>query len=116
LPEQQKNPSIQQITGILDGRRESEVSVLMRVRLTVRTAGTARLGASAQRLVNDGLDGARAPAALGTATEASIELLGIPGKVFCATDRSADVVVGEDVTGTNNHKMGGPSVLLTHRY
>jgi hypothetical protein len=83
----------------------------------VRTAGTARLGASAQSLVNDGLDGARAPAAFGTATEASIELLGIPGEVFCPTDRSADVVVGEDVTGTNNHENGrsisaaGPEIL-----
>ena len=76
--------------------------------LTVRATGTAGLGAGAQSLVNDGLDGARAAAALGAATEASIELLGIAGKVFGATDRAADVVVGEDVTGTNNHEDGRP--------
>lgn len=54
----------------------------MRVRLAMRAAGTAGLGAGAEGLVNDGLDGARAPPALGAATEASIELLGASGEAF----------------------------------
>ena len=56
--------------------------VLMRSRLAVRAAGAAGLGASAQGLVNDGLDGARAPAAFGAAAEAAVDLLGIAGKVL----------------------------------
>ena len=51
-------------------------------RLAVRAAGAASLGASAQSLVNDGLDGARASAAFGAATEAAIDLLGTTGKVL----------------------------------
>lgn len=54
----------------------------MRSGLAVRAAGAASLGASAQSLVNDGLDGARASAAFGAATEAAIDLLGTTGKVL----------------------------------
>ena len=79
----------------------------MRTGLAVRASGTASLGASAQGLINNALDRARTPAALGAATETSIELLGIPRKVFRAADRVAYVVVGQDVTGTNNHGEGG---------
>ena len=49
----------------------------------VRASGTAGLGAGAERLVDDGFDGARATAAFGAAAEAAIDLLGISGKVFC---------------------------------
>jgi hypothetical protein len=76
--------------------------------LTVRTTGTARLGAGAERLVNDGLDGARASSALGAATETAVDLLGTAGKVFGRRDGTADVVVAQDVTGTNNHEIGRP--------
>ena len=58
------------------------MDVLMRSGLAVRAAGAASLGASAQSLVNDGLDGARASAAFGAATEATIDLLGTTGKVL----------------------------------
>ena len=75
--------------------------------MAVRAAGAAGLGAGAQGVVNDGLDGARAPAAFGTAAEAAVDLLGIAGKVFRAIDRAADVMVGQDVTGTNNHGNEG---------
>jgi hypothetical protein len=75
----------------------------------MRAAGAASLGAGTQRLVNDGLDGARAAAAFGAAAEATINLLGIPGEVFRAIDRTADIVVGQDVAGTNNHKTAGSS-------
>jgi len=43
----------------------------------MRASGTARLGAIAQGLINDGLDGARASATFNAAAEAPVELLGI---------------------------------------
>jgi hypothetical protein len=82
--------------------------------LTVRATGTAGLGASAQSLLDNGLDGARATAALSTAAEATVDLLGIPGKVFRAIDRTADIVVGQDVAGTDNHETNGSSETRCH--
>jgi hypothetical protein len=87
-------------------RRRVVVAVGARTRLTVRAAGTAGLGAGAERLVDDGLDGARTAAAFGAAAEATIELLGVPGQIFRALDGTADIVVGQDVTGTNDHERG----------
>ena len=74
----------------------------------VRATGTALLGAGAEGFVDDGLDGARAAAAFGAAAEAAVDLLGVPGKLFRAIDRVADIVVGQDVTGTNDHGSGRP--------
>jgi hypothetical protein len=73
----------------------------------VRAARAAGLGTRTQSVVNDGLDGARAPTAFGTAAEAAVDLLGIPGKVVRTIDRAADIVVGQDVTGTDNHENEG---------
>jgi hypothetical protein len=73
----------------------------------VRASGTADLGAGAQGLVYDGLDGPRAAAAFGAAAEAAIDLLGIARKVFRRADGTADIVVAEDVAGTNNHENDG---------
>jgi hypothetical protein len=72
----------------------------------VRTSGLADLGAGAQGIVNDGLDGAGATAAFGTAAETAVDLLGIARKVFGGADGVADIVVAEDVAGTNNHENG----------
>jgi hypothetical protein len=77
--------------------------------LAVGASGTAGLGAGAERVVDDGLDGARATAALGTATETAIDLLGIARQVFRSTDGITHVVVGDDVAGTDNH--GNAKVL-----
>jgi len=71
----------------------------------VRAPRTAGFGASTQSLVDDRLDGARASAAFGAATEAAINLLGAAREIR-RTDGTADIVVGEDVTGTNNHGSG----------
>ena len=73
--------------------------------MTVRTAGAAGLGAGAERLVDDGLDGPRATSALGAATEAAIELLGVAGKVLVlrTLDDTTDIVVAKHVAGTNDH-------------
>jgi hypothetical protein len=93
------------------GERELGMHVRFRVSLTVRASRTAGLGAGAERLVNDGLDGARAAASFGAAAEAAVDLLGISWKRIRGADSTADIVVAEDVTGTDNHKNGSPSVL-----
>jgi len=67
----------------------------------------AGLGASTESLLNDGFDGAGAPATFGAATEAAIDLLGIARKVFRDVDGTTYIVVAEEVAGTNNHKDGG---------
>ena len=91
------------------GCYQGQIGVAVRVGVsgTVRAAGTTGLGAGAQRLVDNALDGACTAAAFGAAAEATIELLGVPGEVFRAIDRTADIVVGQDVAGTNNHKTAG---------
>jgi hypothetical protein len=73
----------------------------------VRAAGAAGLGAGTESLINDVLDGAGASATFGAAAEATINLLGITRKIFSGPDGVADIVVAEDVAGTNNHKGGG---------
>ena len=80
-----------------------------RIVLAVRATGAAGLGAGAQSLVNDGLDGARASATFGAAAEATVDLLGITGKVGRSIDRAADILVADDVAGTNDHENGSPS-------
>ena len=84
------------------------MDIRFRIGLAVRAAGAAGLGAGAQRLVDDGLDGARAPAAFGAAAEAAIDLLGIARQIVRRVDDAADIVVADDVTGTNNHEDGEP--------
>jgi hypothetical protein len=74
----------------------------------MRAAGTAGLGASPQSLVDNGLEGARAAAAFGATTETAVNLLGATRKVIRSGDGVADIVVAENVAGTNNHKDGGP--------
>src|ERR1700709_2157316 len=69
--------------------------------VAVRAARTARLGAGAKRFVDDGLDGTCATAAFGTAAEASIDLLGTACDARSCTDGIADIMVAEDVAGTD---------------
>ena len=75
----------------------------MAVALAVRAAATAGLGAGPQRLVDDGLDRARAAAALGAASETAVELLGIAGKVLRTLDGTADIMVAKHVARTDDH-------------
>jgi hypothetical protein len=70
----------------------------------VRATGAAFLGAGAERLVDDGLDGARTPAAFGAAAEATVNLFGIPRHVQGCTYGTTDIVVAQDVAGTDNHE------------
>jgi len=62
--------------------RELGIDIRLRAPLAVRTSRAAVLGASPKRLVNNALDGARAPATFGAAAEAAIELSGIAGQIF----------------------------------
>jgi hypothetical protein len=75
----------------------------------VRTAGAASLGAGPKSFFDDRLDGAGAAAAFGATAEAAINLLGASGEVFCWLDGTADIMVAEDVAGTDNHETGEPS-------
>jgi hypothetical protein len=89
----------------------------VRMRLAMRASRTARLGASTECFVNDGLDGARTPATLGAAAETTINLFGIARKIFSDAYGVADIVIANDVAGTNNHeKRGAHQWLQNHRY
>ena len=70
----------------------------------VGAAGAAGLGAGTERLVDDRLDGARAAAAFGTAAKAAINLLGVPRQVRRCTDGITNIVVAQDLAGTDNHR------------
>ena len=68
----------------------------------MRTAGAARFRASAERLVHDLLDCPCTSSALGTAAQAAINLPRRPRRLSPG-DSLADVMVGKDVAGTNDH-------------
>ena len=93
------------------------MDVRFRRRVAVRASGTAGLGAGTEGLVDDGLDGAGATAAFGAAAEAAIDLLGIAPSAIRSADGVADIMVGQDVTGANDHQNSGPKrVARAHRY
>src|ERR1700685_284153 len=89
-----------QFTGV-SGGREGEIGVGFKV--TVRAACLTGRSASAERLVDDAHEGARAAAAFGAAAEATIELLGAARKDVGRVHGVADVVIGQHVAGTDNH-------------
>ena len=72
----------------------------------MRAARAALLGAGAKCFIDDGLDGARASAALGAAAKATINLLRISRQVPSCTHGIADIVVTQDVAGTDDHETG----------
>ena len=78
--------------------------VIRGVAVAVRAARAADLGAGAQRFVDDGLDRARATAAFGAAAEAAVDLLRISRQVPSCPHGIADILVAEDVAGTDNHE------------
>ena len=82
--------------------------VICGVGVAVRTARAAGLGAGAKRFIDDSLDGTCAPAAFGAAAEATIDLLRITLQFACSDHGIADIVIAEDITGTNNHRVGRP--------
>ena len=66
--------------------------------LTTRGAG--------ERLVHDAPDGAGAPAALGAAAQAPIDVAGRSRRGFIARQSGAHVLVGQHVAGTDDHSRG----------
>ena len=84
---------------------DSRFSVLVEAGggLLVRASGAAGLGARAESLVHDGLDGAGAAAALGAAAQTSIHLPGRARGHRRSTHGISDVVIGEYVAGTHDH-------------
>ena len=72
----------------------------------VRAARAALLGAGAKRFIDDGLDGARASAALGAAAKATINLFRISRQIRSRTHGIADIMVTQDVAGTDDHETG----------
>jgi hypothetical protein len=70
----------------------------------VRAAGAAFLGAGAEGFVDDGLDGARAPAAFGAAAEATVNLFRIARQVRGCAYSIADILVAQNVAGTDDHE------------
>jgi hypothetical protein len=73
-------------------------------RMAVRAPGLARARAGSERLVDDGLDGARAAPAFCTAAEAAIDLLGATRKIVRSAYGIANIMVTKDVAGTDDHK------------
>jgi hypothetical protein len=68
----------------VSGSSERELGIEIRrgVPSAVGASRTTGLGASTERLLNEGFDGSRASAAFSAAAEAAIELLGIAGQIF----------------------------------
>ena len=103
-----RNRTIPRIWKVSGGGQRELVGLLFGHGVAVRAARAASLGAGAQRFVDDGLDGARAAAAFGAAAKATINLLGIACHARSCTDGIADIMVAQDVTGTNDHGYGRP--------
>src|SRR6266536_3172468 len=59
-------------------------------------------------IFDDGLQGARAASTLGAAAEAAIHLLRAARKVQSSVHGIANIMVAEDVAGTDDHEVGGP--------
>jgi hypothetical protein len=91
------------MSRFFSGCRECE-RIVIRDGLVMPAAGKAAIDAGAERLLDDRGDGPRTTATFGAATETAINLLGIPGKLVRIGDGMPDVVVAQDVTGTNNHE------------
>jgi len=85
------------------GEQELDLGGLVRLGKAVRTTRAAGPGAGAERLIDDRLHGTRASPTFDAAAQAVIDLLGIPRQVRSRAHGIADIMVGQDVAGTNNH-------------
>jgi hypothetical protein len=105
LPPKRRNHKNQWILRISDrsGERKLAVGMFIFREPAMWASGAARLRASPQGLVDNGLEGARASAAFGATTETAINLLGATRQIIGSADSVADIIVAEDVAGTNNH-------------
>src|SRR5262249_15758493 len=76
--------------------------------MAVRAADATGLGAGTKCFIDDRLDGPSAAAAFGSGSETSIDLLGMAHRIAGVSDGGADIVVAEDVAGTDDHESGRP--------
>jgi hypothetical protein len=100
------------------GRSERKLGVDVRFRanLAVRAARTAGFGAGTERFVHDLFDRPGAAAALGAATQTSVDLPGGAWRHLRPTYGITHVAVGKNVAGTDNHETAhkvGLRALLT---
>src|SRR5262245_54270421 len=79
----------------------------------VRAAHHAFLRASAKRVLDDALDGARATATFGAAAKATVNLARGPRQIRSRLHGGADIIVGQHVAGADDHEDGGLVVMLT---
>ena len=106
-----ETPELGSFSGFSAGRERKRLDnvlgglIIYRMK-AVRAALAALLGAGASRFVDDGLDGSRAPAALGAAAEATVNLFCISRQVRSCTHSIPDIVVAQDVAGTDDHETG----------
>jgi hypothetical protein len=117
IPASARKPNDFKVSG--GGQREFGMDVRFRGRLAVavRTPRATGLGANAEGFVDDGFDGARASSAFGAAAEAAIDLLGTARQAIRGADSVADIMVGQDVAGTDNHTNDKPiGGARAHRY
>ena len=70
-------------------------------------SGDASVRVGCQRLIENRLDRPRATPALGTTAEAMIDLLGVDRRIVGRNNRASDILVGEDVAGTDDHETKG---------
>ena len=89
---------------VLVGRECELEGGLFGTALIVPASRLTGVRAGSQCIINDGLDRSRTTAAFGTAAQAVIDMLGAPQHVVSGIDGIADIVVAEDVAGTNNHE------------
>jgi len=90
------------------GELEVDLGRLVVLGVAMRTASAAGLGTRAEGFLDNRLNGACASTAFDAAAQAVIDLLGIPRQVRRRAHRVTDIVVGQDVAGTNDHKTAGP--------
>jgi hypothetical protein len=101
-------------SGSDGGFEQFGVAMSLGMVAAVWAARAAGLGAGAQRLIEDSLDGAGAAAAFSTAAQTPVDLPCRARQIIrCGGYRGADIVVAEDVTGTNNHGVKASPVMVT---
>ena len=105
LPAKSGLVEIETIPGVSGGReREFVFDGGFCLGPAVRTSGLTGLGAGAKRIVDDGFDGSRAASAFHAAAKAAIDMLGMAQCIVGATDGAPDIVVADDVAGTDDHE------------
>jgi hypothetical protein len=73
------------------------------IRSATGVLGTVRILGGGERLIHNAADSSGASSTLGAAAQAAIHLASRTWRYGVASERSADVVIAQHVTGTDNH-------------